>query len=119
MFQIAAFDGDAFHQFNSARVGMASEPHGCYELQVTQTAARFECDYLQIVVMGGSSGHQVSHQAAEVADAHRQEFRDFLHPGSGATRLHERCDEYGECVCGPNTKDLDQIVHVPKPLFKP
>lgn len=45
MSEIVAFDGDAFHQLNSGRVGMASEPHGCHESQVTQTAARFECDY--------------------------------------------------------------------------
>ncbi len=45
MFEIAAFDGEAVNQFNGARVGMASEPHGCRELQLTHAAARFECDY--------------------------------------------------------------------------
>ena len=119
MFEIAAFDGDAFHQFNRVRVGMASEPYGCHESQVTQTAARFECDYFQIIVVDGSSGHQISYQATEVADAHRQELRDFLHPGSGAAGLHEGCGEDRECVRGPKTKDLDYVVRVPQPLFQP
>src|SRR5579859_1159912 len=72
-----------------------------------------------MVVVDGRSGHQISYQATEVADAHRQELRDVLHPGSGAARLHKGCGEDGEGVCGPKTKGLDQIVRIPEPLFQP